>query len=115
MHMLAARSLSGFACQSIHETSPPGPQHVGVGAFRGHGRQRPGRLLILFVLMPALVAIGSAARAADNPRVTPQLIERSVSTIRHVLDREQRFVKVHAAEYLLSLGYTQGVREAFDK
>jgi SSS family solute:Na+ symporter len=67
------------------------------------------------VFLPALVAFGSAQAADNPPHVTPQLLERSVSTIRHVLDREQRFVKVHAAEYLLALGYTQGVKEAFDK
>ena len=38
-----------------------------------------------------------------------------MAAIRQVLDRESRFVKVHAAEYLLWLGYTQGVKEAFHK
>ncbi len=76
-------------------------------------RRRLGRTVVFLVL--ALVALPSA-RAADAPlHVTPGLCERSVSSIRRVLDREHRFVKVHAAEYLLSLGYPQGVEEAFHK
>ncbi len=86
-----------------------------VGAFLGPRRRRLGRAWVLLVLVPALVALRSA-RAADDPlHVTPELRDRSISVIRQVLDREHRFVKVHAAEYLLSLGYAQGVKEAFHK
>jgi hypothetical protein len=58
--------------------------------------------------MPAAVALRSARAADDVPNLAPQLRDRSVAAIRQVLDREQRFIKVHAAEYLLWLGYAQG-------
>ena len=67
------------------------------------------------LLLPALFALRSA-RAADDPlQLTPELRDRSVAAIRQVFDREHRFVKVHAAEYLLWLGYAQGVEKAFQQ
>ena len=85
-----------------------------VSAFLGP-RRRLGRAWVLLVLLPALVAPRSAQAADDPLRVTAALRDRSISAIRQALDREHRFVKVHAAEYLLSLGYAQGVKEAFTK
>ena len=97
MHTLAARLLSDSERPTRHATS-----------------RRLGRALTLLPLLLALVGVGSA-QAGGPLQVTPELRNRSLSVIRQVLDREHRFVKVHAAEYLLSLGYAQGVKETFDK
>ena len=69
--------------------------------------------LACVLLAPAPIALRSARAADDVPNLAPQLRDRSVAAIRQVLDREQRFIKVHAAEYLLWLGYAQGVEETF--
>ena len=45
--------------------------------------------------------------------LSPELREEALDTLRSALREESRWVKVHAAEALLSLGYPEGVREAF--
>ena len=61
-------------------------------------------------------AVPQSTHAADNRLpVTPELRQRAASVIRQVFDQEQEFVKVHAAEYLLALGYPEGVKEVFAK
>ena len=56
---------------------------------------------ILFLLATALTIAGSAlAGDAAVPQVTPTLRKRSVAVLRKVMDRQERWVKVHAAEYL---------------
>jgi solute:Na+ symporter, SSS family len=63
----------------------------------------------------AALAIGSSTLASDTSpsQVTPTLREQSVAVLQKVMDREDRWVKVHAAEYLLQTGYPEGVRDAF--
>ncbi len=74
-----------------------------------------GRVLALFVAA-LTAAVPLSAHATDEPlRVDTKLRERSTSVIRQVFEREQRWVKVHATEYLLALDYPGGVREAFIK
>lgn len=55
------------------------------------------------------VAADQSSRLSDSERLT------AVQILRHGLERENRWVKVHAAEYLLKLSYPQGVREEFEK
>lgn len=72
------------------------------------------RLRVAPVLVLLLVCLPSAATAAeDAAEVTQQLRERSVRTLRDVLAGEERWVKVHAAEFLLELDYPEGVEETF--
>lgn len=71
----------------------------------------PWRILIL--LTAVLTATDASFVRAEESSVDPRLRERSASTIRRVFDKEQRWVKVHAAEYLLALDYSEGVKEAF--
>ncbi len=55
------------------------------------------------------------ALGADPP-VSPigaELRDKAVATLRHSLQTQQRWVKVHAAEYLIRLDHAQGVEEAF--
>lgn len=51
----------------------------------------------------------------QTSQVTPDLRERAVKTLRDALAAEQGWVKVHAAEFLLALDYSQGVRETYAK
>jgi len=77
---------------------------------------RVARKAFLLAIAAAIVALGSLdAMANESPQaVDDKLRDRSVETIRQVVEKEPRWVKVHAAEYLLALGYPQGVREAFE-
>lgn len=81
---------------------------------------------LLVALLALLAAMPISARAADKPaevtsdqvtseQVTSELRDRAVQTLREVLEKEERWVKVHAAEFLLALDYPQGVRETFEK
>jgi len=57
---------------------------------------------------------GTAQENAETaPGVTEELRERAVKTLRDAMDTEPRWVKVHAAEHLLSLGYPQEVASTF--
>lgn len=70
-------------------------------------------ILLLGVL---LFCPGPVAVADDgSPQVTLELREDAVRTLRDVLGSEQRWVKVHAAEFLLELDYPEGVEDAFLK
>ena len=53
------------------------------------------------------------ARGGLAAPIDPQLRQRCVALLRDALQKESRWVKVHAAEYLLSLDYPQGVRDVF--
>ena len=48
------------------------------------------------------------------PGVSAELREECVETLRAALRDGEQWVKVHAAEQLLALGYPQGVRETFE-
>lgn len=81
-------------------------------AFCGARVQVSRLLLILFTA--AVAASPFFVRAADaTSPVDSELRERSIEVLREVFDGQQRWVKVHAAEYLLALDYPQGVQEAF--
>ncbi|HUT25690.1 MAG TPA: sodium/solute symporter [Sumerlaeia bacterium] len=68
--------------------------------------------VLAHLFFPAIV--GAQENSAQPPRVTPELRERCVKVLRDALQNEERWVKVHAAEHLLALGYPQDVREAFE-
>ena len=68
----------------------------------------------LFPIVAVLIIAGSTlAGDAEPPWVTQALRERSVAVLRKVMDSEERWVKVHAAEYLLEAGYPEGIRDVF--
>ena len=73
-----------------------------------------GRVLVL-VLATTVGGQASRTLAAEPSPVTPELRDRSVAAMREVFDKQERWVKIHAAEYLLGLDYPDGVREAFLK
>jgi len=73
------------------------------------------------LLAAVILAIATPAWCADDAvpaasvQVDASLRERAVSKIRRVLEQEQKFVKVHAAEFLLALDYVEGVQQVFLK
>ena len=72
---------------------------------------RPPRLVLAAALLGALLSARPAQSAAAGP-ADPQLRDarwRCCGNLR----KESRWVKVHAAEYLLALDYPQGVRDTF--
>ena len=81
------------------------------------GTHNPTTRQVRVLLVAMLVTVGplSAHAAQESRAVDRPLCERSVNTIRQVLDREQRWAKVQAAEYLLSLDYPDGVEDVFTK
>lgn len=60
-----------------------------------------------------LLACSPSAVAETATKVTPELRENSIRTLRDVLEKEDRWVKVHAAEFLLELDYRDGVEATF--
>ena len=70
---------------------------------------------VLAVCLASALALGAAVEASDAPEgVSVELRERAIATLRGVMAAQERWVKVHAAEFLLALGYPEGVREAFE-
>jgi len=59
--------------------------------------------------------VAAAAAGADSEAaLDPAVREQAVEVLRTNLAQEARWVKVHAAEFLLELGYPEGVYETFD-
>ena len=50
-----------------------------------------------------------------NPGLTAEQREKAVLTLRHALEEQERWRKVHAAEHLIALDYPQGVVKEFTK
>ena len=63
--------------------------------------------------MLGAILCSQPARGGDFAPVDPQLRQRCVAQLRAALRNDARWVKVHAAEYLLSLDYPQDVRGVF--
>jgi len=70
-------------------------------------------LLLLLASLIALSAYSQSVAADPVAKVTPDLRDNSIRTLRDVLEREDRWVKVHAAEFLLELDYPDRVEETF--
>jgi len=56
-----------------------------------------------------------ATESEHSQQVSDELRGQAVDVLRQTLDHESRWVKVHAAEFLLALDHPQGVAEAFAK
>lgn len=75
------------------------------------------RLPVISVLIGVGAGFFAAQGSGAEPRgdaVTPAMRDRAVAELRETLANESRWVKVHAAEFLLALGYPQGVGDAFE-
>ncbi len=73
------------------------------------------RLLLVLVLAAAGLCPAFARAGEDVSGVDEALRERCVRSLREGLAEGQRWVKVHAAEYLLALDYREGVQETFQR
>lgn len=69
--------------------------------------------VLLSLVVTSIVAGSALADDAPSMQANQALRERSIRVLRKVMGRENRWVKVHAAEYLLQAGYPQGVTDAF--
>ncbi len=75
--------------------------------------------VFLILLFAIATGAGVSSVRADGPEtehelITAELRDRSLATLRETLAQESRWIKVHAAEHLLTLSYPQGVYEAFE-
>lgn len=84
------------------------------GILGGMHQAPSGRRLLLMVVMLAGFRL-SAQAAQPSLVLDPALRDRSIATLREVVDHGQRWVKVHAAEFLLALDYPDGVQATFTR
>src|SRR4051812_21748057 len=75
------------------------------------------RVLLVILFMSAAVLNATGVRGEDavpqRELISSQLRDQSVAVLRETLARQSRWVKVHAAEYLLELSYPQEIQAAF--
>lgn len=71
--------------------------------------------LVISMLAACVLYCASTAHGQDREVVSDDLREEAVGTLRETLATQEKWVKVHAAEFLLALHYTEGVREAFEE
>ena len=62
-----------------------------------------------------MTSAGCGKSIAPDASVDANLRAESITKLRSVLETQPKWVKVHAAEWLLDLGYPQGVVEEFQK
>lgn len=70
-------------------------------------------LAVVFAISAALC--GSARADEVSNEVSKELRDKAVGVLRQTMEHQQRWVKVHAAEFLLKLDYPQDVAEVFGK
>ena len=85
------------------------------GILSGTRHLPRGRGLVLLVATLAGLGPLFAQAAQHSLPLAPELRGQAIDALRQVFDREQRWVKVHAAEYLLALDYPEGVKAAFTR
>ena len=71
------------------------------------------RFLAVLMLLTSWIFPRVAVSAEDDSGVSEELRQRCVRSLQDVLSEGRRWVKVHAAEYLLALEYREGVQAAF--
>lgn len=72
------------------------------------------RLLRIRIPTIGLIILLAATACQSRPSaVNPELRKRAVEELQRVMEQQESWVKVHAAEYKLWLDYTDGVQEAF--
>ncbi|NOY29969.1 MAG: hypothetical protein GXP28_07255 [Planctomycetes bacterium] len=76
---------------------------------------RTNLVVSLFIFAFAFaITLPSVAVEHDGPaQVSQELRGQAIDMLRQILEQESRWVKVHAADFLLMLDYPQGVAEVF--
>lgn len=64
-----------------------------------------------------VIVVAGSCNAGKNRNLMPDddIKHEAVNTLRDILKNQQEWVKVHAAEFLIWTGHTQGVKEAYFK
>ena len=65
------------------------------------------------VALGFIIYAGCTQLTTEKPAVSEELRVEAIAKLRDVDDNQQRWVKVHAAEWLLELGYSRGIAKAF--
>jgi len=75
-------------------------------------------IFLLLILSSAAVGLPFARAGTTHSSVPDEVNDtihkKALSLLRSSLQREDRWIKVHAAESLLFLGYSKGIRQAFE-
>jgi SSS family solute:Na+ symporter len=66
-------------------------------------------------IIPIVLVVLGAVAARASADVNERLREKAVQILRTAMDTEDRWIKVHAAEALLLLGYPDGVTRTFER
>jgi SSS family solute:Na+ symporter len=66
-------------------------------------------------IVPLFLVVLGAVAARASADVHESLRQRAAQVLRSAMDTEDRWIKVHAAEALLSLGYPDGVARTFER
>lgn len=77
------------------------------------------RLLFIVCVFACTIGVLNAPVHGDDPQSDLQLVsaatrEQALEVLQRALETEHRWIKVHAAEFLLELSYPTGVYEAFE-
>src|SRR2546421_8539104 len=95
---------------SLVTTVERGKPSAATGIFAG---------MILGILAAALILLSGCAAPQTAPserfEVSPQLRSTCVATLREGMTQGVKWVKIHAGEDLVQLGYLEGVEEFFRK
>lgn len=75
--------------------------------------KQSGQLFFIMAFFITGFLSGCAGNGGNATTVPDSLREDAVEILRHNLETQSQWVKVHAAEYLLWLGHPQGVQETF--
>lgn len=62
-----------------------------------------------------MTACNDSAKKTNTPVISPELKNESIEVLRTVMQTQQEWVKVHAAEFLIWTGNEQGVQQDFLK
>lgn len=80
-----------------------------------HADRQSARNTALLAITVCLASVSVQAYADEASLVDDLLRQRCVGVLRRVLEEEDQWIKVHAAEHLLALDYPEGVAEAFQE
>src|SRR5436190_22221225 len=72
-------------------------------------------LIALGAIFPMSAGTTKANDTSPPAAVSDSLRQKELQVLRTALEREERWSKVHAAEFLLSLDYPQGVAQIFER
>lgn len=72
-------------------------------------------ILIIGLTIMSTAITGCSHQHTDSSRVSESLRMEALQELRENLRNQEKWEKVHAAEYLLWLGYPEGVKEEYEK